>query len=217
MNKDTDNDPLYVELKNHYESKFLKHGDNHKGVDWPIKKDASIRYGVMLDLLRHDKRKPDNSLPVVLDFGCGLSHLYEYTIEKNITIEYIGTDISEKFIQTSQVKFPHLKYIQADICTEPEKFPKVNYTIINGVFTEKLSMKFDDMWSWTQSVLSKISNNSTNGVACNFMSKNVDWERDDLFHLSKDLLTNYVTNSISRNFVIRNDYGLYEYTIYIYK
>lgn len=49
------------------------------------------------------------------------------------------------------------------------------------------------------------------------MSKDVDWEREDLFHLSLDELSNFLTKEVSRNFIIRNDYGLYEYTTYLYK
>jgi hypothetical protein len=49
------------------------------------------------------------------------------------------------------------------------------------------------------------------------MSKHVDWEREDLFHLPFDRLTSFLTNRLSRHFVIRHDYGLYEYTTYVYK
>jgi len=55
------------------------------------------------------------------------------------------------------------------------------------------------------------------GVAFNVMSKHVDWERDDLFHLPFDTLARYLIASLTRNFVIRSDYGLYEYTTYIYR
>ena len=49
------------------------------------------------------------------------------------------------------------------------------------------------------------------------MFKLVDWERDDLFHVSIDELGWFLKNNLSRNFVIRNDYKLYEYTTYVYK
>lgn len=54
-------------------------------------------------------------------------------------------------------------------------------------------------------------------MAFNVMSKNVDWEREDLFHMPLDELSAFLTSSISRNFIIRNDYGLYEYTVYVYR
>lgn len=206
----------YISLKRHYELKFRQHGDTHKGVDWPVEKDALTRYDVMLDLLTHNVKALPN-IPVVLDFGCGLSHLYDHIQKKNISLDYIGCDISDIFIKTSQTKFPHLKYIQADICKEPEKIPCVDYTVMNGLFTEKINLNYNSMWNWTQEVLKVISSKTRHGIACNFMSKNVDWERDDLFHLSKDTLTGFITKHISRNFIIRNNYGLYEYTVYIYK
>ena len=58
---------------------------------------------------------------------------------------------------------------------------------------------------------------TSKGVAFNVMSKAVDWEREDLFHLPADLLIDFLTKKLTRNFIIRNDYGLYEYTTYIYK
>ena len=55
------------------------------------------------------------------------------------------------------------------------------------------------------------------GIAFNVMSKHVDWERDDLFHLPFDILAQFITRELTRNFIIRNDYGLYEYTTYVYR
>jgi hypothetical protein len=49
------------------------------------------------------------------------------------------------------------------------------------------------------------------------MSKNVDWEREDLFHVSLDLVSDFLCKNLTRNYIIRNDYGLYEYTVYVLK
>ena len=53
-------------------------------------------------------------------------------------------------------------------------------------------------------------------VNLNTMSKHVDWERHDLFHLPLETLTTFLCRDVSRHFVIRNDYGLYEYTTYVF-
>jgi len=55
------------------------------------------------------------------------------------------------------------------------------------------------------------------GIAFNVMSKHVDWERDDLFHLPFDTLAEFLEEHLTRNYVFRNDYGLYEYTTYAYQ
>jgi hypothetical protein len=78
-------------------------------------------------------------------------------------------------------------------------------------------MTFDAMWKYFQKMITTVYKFTNKGISFNVMSKNVDWERDDLFHVPLDLLTGFLCKEISRNFVIRNDYGLYEYTTYIYK
>jgi hypothetical protein len=45
----------------------------------------------------------------------------------------------------------------------------------------------------------------------------VDWERDDLFHLPMDILADFLSREVSRHFAIRADYGLYEYTVHVYR
>jgi hypothetical protein len=55
------------------------------------------------------------------------------------------------------------------------------------------------------------------GLAFNVMSKHVDWERTDLFHLPYDELAAFLKSKVSRHFVFRADYGLYEYTAYVYQ
>jgi hypothetical protein len=87
---------------------------------------------------------------------------------------------------------------------------------MNGVFTEKRSLSFEEMWRYVQSMLTRAFELTSVGMAFNVMSKHVDWERDDLFHLPLDLLAEFLTRSVSRHYVIRNDYGLYEYTVYVY-
>ena len=92
-----------------------------------------------------------------------------------------------------------------------------DYIILNGVFTQKRDLTFDEMLVYFKSLIKIVFSKTRIGIAFNVMSKQVDWERDDLFHLPMDTLASFLTKDISRNFVIRNDYGLYEYTTYVYK
>jgi SAM-dependent methyltransferase len=154
----------------------------------------------------------------LLDFGCGASHLYEYMVAAGVTgIEYTGLDLSPKFVDLSRKKFPRNNYICADILEEPECIPRCDYIVMNGVFTEKRGLTFDEMLAYFERSLSVVFAKAEMGVAFNVMSKHVDWERDDLFHLPFDTLASYLIASLTRNFVIRSDYGLYEYTTYVYR
>jgi SAM-dependent methyltransferase len=205
----------YINIIKHYEGCLDKYGDSNKGVDWPIPEDASVRYQIMLELIK------EKETVHLLDFGCGAAHLYEYMVKhkkKYEHIDYSGSDISSKFIKLCQNKYPELEFLCFDILDDSSSQPNnFDYAILNGVFTEKQNLSFDEMWDYCKKVLSKIFEKIDKGIAFNVMSKAVDWEREDLFHLPTDLLIDFMTKNLSRNFVIRNDYGLYEYTVYLYK
>lgn len=203
----------YRGITKHYEDCLDKFGDNHKGVDWPNEEDAVKRYKVMMDVIREQGDEIS-----ILDFGCGAGHLLEY-IEKNgiNNIKYSGLDLSEKFTELCRKKFPDREFITADILENSGEVPASDYVIMNGVFTEKRELSYDEMFEYFKEMLRAIFPKVNKGLAFNVMSKIVDWERDDLFHLSFDAAGEFLASELSRNFVIRNDYGLYEYTVYLYK
>lgn len=197
------------------ENYLERYGDNYLGVGWTKKKEyADVRYKVMLELI-----KPDTHGKVtLLDFGCGASHLYEYILRHGVNhITYSGLDLSEKFITLSKSKFPSVPYFRMDVVDDHASLPVFDYVVFNGVFTMKCNMVFDEMFEYMQTVVRKMFDKTRIGMAFNVMSKQVDWERDDLFHLPFDALASFLTEDITRNFVIRHDYGLYEYTAYIYR
>ncbi|GAG24665.1 unnamed protein product, partial [marine sediment metagenome] len=119
----------YFKIYEYYESCLEKHGDSHHGVDWPDKKDAYARYQVMKDLMFDDGN--------LLDFGCGCSGLHEYLLKTQQPVQYHGCDISKKFVEVSENKYPEIDYYCLDLLKEP--LPKsFDYIVCNGVFTEKL-------------------------------------------------------------------------------
>jgi SAM-dependent methyltransferase len=205
----------YKKIVDHYEDCLDKHGDTHKGVDWPNLEDVQTRYKVMLDIAKFDMHP--NTTPSVLDFGCGAGHMLSYMREQGMSNwKYVGLDLSEKFVALCKQKFPEQEFIQLDVLKEPYQGDVCDYIVMNGVFTEKREMSFEEMLSYFEEMLVKVFPLCKRGIAFNTMSKAVDWERDDLFHLPMDVLMKFASKNLSRNVIMRNDYGLYEYTTYIY-
>jgi SAM-dependent methyltransferase len=203
----------HMSIVAHYEACLAQYGDTHRGVDWPKKEDAETRYKVMTEVIL------PGTLPAsLLDFGCGASHLYEYMLQHEITqLDYSGLDISPKFIELAQKKFPNITYYCGDILDDTTTLPEFDYIVMNGVFTEKRELTYTQMWDYFSAVLSKLFPHTRIGLAFNVMSKQVDWERDDLFHVKFDDLATFLTKTLSRHFVFRHDYRLYEYTTYVYR
>jgi cyclopropane fatty-acyl-phospholipid synthase-like methyltransferase len=207
----------YLNIADYYKQCLIEHGDSNLGVNWPNKSDVDVRHEVMLNILQKNETTTSMSL---LDFGCGLGHFYEYIKNNNFIplVSYTGIDINNEHIEMARKKHPNLNWIATDIHTDNTQiYEKYDYIICNGVFTVKHTLSHEQMWEFMTSTLEKLWTKTNKGIAFNVMSKLVDWERDDLFHVSMDELGLFLKNNLSRNFIIRNDYKLYEYTVYIYK
>lgn len=207
-------EPAYMEIVRHYEACLERHGDSHLGVDWPDAADAEKRYRVMLDVIREPRPAPVS----LLDFGCGLSHLLDHIRQHDVRgIDYHGVDLSPRFIAQSRKKHPEIQYYHLDLLANDQALPCFDYIVMNGVFTEKRSLPYSKMFDFLEAMVSAAFAHARTGIAFNLMSKHVDWERDDLFHVPFDEAASMIRSKLSRNFVFRNDYGLYEYTAYVYR
>lgn len=196
----------YNKIIERYEKCFDLYGDTHLGVEWKTKESANKRYEIMLQLMKNKGS--------LLDFGCGLASLLDYA--KDLSLDYTGLDISHKYTQFCKEKYPKTRFIRIDVLNE--NFTEVfDYIIMNGVFTCKDALEFNEMLEYFKCLTAKLFNYNTKiGLAFNVMSEYVDYEKEYLFHLPISIATNFITK-LTKNFVIRHDYGLYEYTVYLYK
>ncbi len=202
---------LFSRLSAHYDRCFERYGDCAQGMDWPDAEGARLRYGVMADLLSEPGAE-------VLDLGCGAGHFWEYLQATGRTdLRYRGIDLSDTMVRHCCAKFPGIPFERADVLTDPSRLGKVDYAVLNGVLTEKLTADHDAMFGAARQLLTTVFGAVRRGMAFNVMSKHVDWERDDLFHLPYDDMARFVVQDLSRRHVIRADYGLYEYTVYVFK
>lgn len=202
----------YLKVQNYYETCYEREGDSCRGVDWPNEQDARLRYKVMTGLFEQ------TSGGSVVDIGCGLGHYYAYLNETGQLEHhhYTGLDISEKMIAACKHKYPNTDFLSVDLLVENYS-KRFDYAVLNGVFTVKNNLSQQDMWEFFVALIQRSFSLADKGIAFNLMSKNVDWERDDLFHVSMDELSAFLTKYLSRHFEIKHQYGLYEYTVYLYK
>ena len=200
-------------LIKHYEDCLEKHGDCPKGMDWPNEEELERRFKVMSDLVVEPNRNNN-----ILDLGCGSGLFYDY-LERTKKIpqwNYTGIDMSEPMIELAKKKRCGVKFLTQDVIKTPPPDKTFDYVILNGVLTEKHDLSQDEMILFAKDILRRAFVLAKFGIAFNVMSKNVEWERDDLFHWGLDDLTKFLSSEITRHFIIRNDYGLFEYTTYAF-
>jgi len=209
------NDPSYYEIVRHYEECLLKHGASAKGMDWPNEHDLMKRFEVMLGVVRKDAVAPVS----LLDLGCGAGLLIDHLIGKGIQNDYVyhGMDISEKMITAALARHAGYAFATRDILIDPLPPESLDYVILNGVLTEKRTLTGEKMESYARSLIKAAFTSCRRGIAFNVMSTHVDWQRDDLFHWPLDSVAAFLVAECSRHIVVRMDYGLYEYTVYVYR
>lgn len=207
-------DRQYMTIIEQCETYLKTYGDSYSGVGRFKEEQALFSYQTMLELIQPNREQETT----VLDFGCGLSHFYAYLMESELNnIQYSGLDISEEFLAISRQKYPDNQYYQINILEDDSNLPKFDYIIMNGIFTQKCDLSYDAMWEYFTSLLPKVFDHTEIALAFNVHSKIVDWEREDLFHVPFDPLAKFITDRLTRHFVIRHDYRLYEYTVYVYR
>lgn len=230
-------DKNYNTIADYYSRAFKNFGDTPAGLAWQSTESMNTRFKIMAELIKRNGFQAERGS--LLDFGCGTGKFLEYLGQHYVGIyplvtEYLGVDSNAEIIKyckdykfkinpvaTSLQPFIQennpLPYSFRSLNILTEDVPDVDYCVINGVFTVKDSLPWDEMWSFFTQTIDKLFKRTKVGMAFNLMSTNVDWQREDLFHVSLDKLTEYLAKNLSRNFVIRNDYKLYEYTTYVFK
>jgi SAM-dependent methyltransferase len=218
-------DKSYKNIAEYYNKAFIEYGDTPEGLAWDNQTNLDKRYEVMFDLIK-PKEQSHITNSTLLDFGCGYGGFYKWLKDQTYYPKYTGIDINRMIIEKARKLYPEQPFGVIDIHNDNdwESFnnpvickESYDYVVLNGVFTVKNTLAQDEMWSFMTSTLEKLWIKTNKGVAFNIMSKMVDWERDDLFHVSFDKLSRWVYNNLSSKFTIRQDYSLREFTAYVYK
>ena len=203
----------YIAARN--EEALELHGDSLLSVGYTRSPDvAEERYSLMLGVIRERSERVS-----VLDLGCGLAHMLDHIAAhpQLAGVDYSGLDISPQYIEAARARHPDAKLMLLDVLDDGVDLPQYDYVIINHLFNWRGELSREDMLRYWKRMISVAWEHSQRGIAFNVMSKIVDWERDDLFHLPFDEMARFVSAHLSRHFVIRHDYDAYEYTTYVYR
>lgn len=199
-----------------YDEVLARHGDTARGAHWPNEDDRRLRFDVMLDVMSARRDEPG----VLCDFGCGTGELLAHLGRRGLGhLDYVGADRSALALGHARRKFPAARFVEVDV-TDPaaDLAPLAcDWLVCNGVFTVRWDVPEEEMWRFLAATLTRLWPLVRRGMAFNVMSKAVDWERDDLFHVSMDRLATLLHGLAGRRIVFRADYGLYEYTAYAYR
>jgi len=200
-------------IKQEYESHLLMSDPNSpEAAHWKGKDKTWLRFKILTEIDNLNNKK-------VLDFGCGNALLMDFLNERGIKCEYHGWDISERMIEVAKKRHPKAKFKVINIFHEDlsEYVNFFDYILISGVFYIKVDGEESVHKKWIEQILLKLWNLSKKGLAVNFMTEYVDWRDSSLYYCPINEIIIFCVDNLSRWFVIRHDYQLWEFTVYIYK
>jgi hypothetical protein len=197
------------------EEDLRTYGDSFRGVGYTQSaREAQERYALMLEVVRGRSREI-----TLLDLGCGLAHLLDHIESRSDLpdIRYAGRDVSHAYVQAAKRRHPAADIDVLDVLRSDAALAEYDYVVMNGLFNWRGDLTVRAMQRYWERMTKVAFAHARRGIAFNVMSTIVDWRRDDLFHLSFDVLARSVARNLSRHFVVRHDYAAYEYTTYVYR
>jgi len=216
--------PYEARQNEYFSGRFKKYGFSHKSLTWESPYTQNSRFVELLKVCTMGQKLKDFTL---LDFGCGLGHLYKFIKDNGLLlswgIDYEGADINRDFICEAAKNYPAAKFSIKDDGTYLRQF---DYTVCSGLYNLKFSEEFDISVHYT-SELSRLFSSVGCGLAVNFQTCNAlplipprhrDGEKKKFyFHDPEKLLHDLKT--ITGNISISGNYlpGDYDITFYLLK
>jgi SAM-dependent methyltransferase len=155
----------------------------------------------------------------VLDVGCGPGYAIPFLEGKfgAAFSGYLGVDVSEMLISAARARWPRYEFAVRDIVADPLPELSYDHVVLNGVITAKFNLPYTEMEQFAMTLLSAAWQSAKVCLSFNVMNTHVDWQRDDLFHWPMDSAAAFCVKHLCRNINVLADYGLYEYTVQVFR
>ena len=198
--------------KAYYESALAEFGDDPRGVNWRDVESQEMRFAALAGV-------GDLTGKRVHDVGCGLAHFADWLRRQDIRCDYVGSDISEKMVEAAAAHAPppaelHVANIMAEV---DEAWMRADYVVNSGVFTVRASVAEPEWREFVHDMIRAMYRNADCGIAFNLMSSYVDYRDEHLFYENPQAIMDFCIAELSRKIVIRHDYPLWEYAVYVYR
>jgi SAM-dependent methyltransferase len=206
----------YEELSVAIEESVERNGPTPAAV-WLDRRDA-LRNGLRRceAIFRMLEDAPDFS---VLDLGCGPGLALPYLDERHGARmrDYLGVDISPALLDVARRQHPGRRFEERDIIAAPLPERSFDFVGINGVLTARYTLSHEAMEAFAREFLASAWASTGQALSFNVMSPFVDWTRDDLFHWPVEQALGFCIGHLSRHVNVIADYGLYEYTVQVFR
>jgi SAM-dependent methyltransferase len=149
----------------------------------------------------------------VLDVGCGFADFYDYLLRRGVKVRYVGVDIVPEFVEQARARFPEIDVSLRDVLEAPLEAGSFDFVVCSQV----LNLRFPDSdnMAVAKRFLSEMHRMARRGVACDFVTDYVDFKEPYLHYYKPEEMFAFA-KTLSKRVVLRHDYPLFEFCLYIY-
>jgi SAM-dependent methyltransferase len=206
----------------YYEDLLARHGANHNALDWNSHESQKLRYQILKEIFIYGKKASNIS---ILDVGCGFGDLYGFLKAERLVsrhrIRYTGYDISARLLEVAGKRYPDARFELKDILEE-RCLSNFDYVFCSGVFNIR-TMDFENHMEHVKSMLLRLYDLANCGVAVNFLSEGAlpisdpeDLNSGRYFYFRPEEILSFC-RFICGRFILRHDYHLGDFTVYLLK
>lgn len=189
-----------------YRERLSQHGAGIKALSSGTEERRAIRF----DVLTGVGIVPGTS---VLDVGCGFADYYAFLEERGCAVSYTGVDIVPEFVQQAKEKYPKLDLQVRDLLKDPVAAGSYDFVVSSQTFN--LRFDGDSNLALVTEMLKRMFAAARKGVAIDFVTDYVDFKEDYLVYHSPEAMFR-LAKSLTKRVVLRHDYPLYEFCLYLY-
>lgn len=190
-----------------YQERFREHGQTPQSLGW-TKGKQDIRFDVLLSGFQLEGLS-------VLDVGCGFGDLNLAIRERCQSYRYLGVDLVPEFIEKGRATYgsESVGFMLGDLM-EVEVPGEYDICIASGIFNS--SRQDVEQYDYVKRVLGRLFEISRVGVAVDFLSDRVNFQREGCAHHSPEQIFS-VAMGLTRCVRLRHDYMPFEFAVTLYK
>lgn len=200
----------------HYSDLFLKHGNAPMGTSSESLAHKDLRYRKIIECI--NLVEGDS----VHDVGFGLGAFYDFLDSRfsEGEINYSGSEVTLDYVEAvrKRVKggpFLYRNLASEDIANEITE-ESYDYVVMSGVFHQIQETKIQDWEEYAQKLLANSFKLAKKALVFNFVSPYVEYKKVGIYYADINKLIEFINAKMSRFFVVRHDYALYEFTVVVF-
>lgn len=189
-----------------YAERIRRLGPTVQALGWRDGSQQALRFQVLTEGIQPLAKRS------LLDVGCGFGDLYDFLTERGIEVHYTGCDVSPDVLVVARERHPHLVFEERDILENPYPDEVFDYVVMSGVFNHVIQ----DNEAFVERMLRAAFRACKLGITANMVTEEVDYREDYLYYSNPERVLRFCLG-LSRYVTLRQDYPLYEFTVFVYR